>query len=94
MGGVVRLFDSLYSGVISDDLAEQITVTYGELKKVQVVCVQQQQGCTDCGLFAIAYAVDPTLECNPCAVKFQQEIRGHLIICLEAGHFTRFPHES
>ncbi len=31
-GGVVRLFDSLYTGVIDDELAEQITVTYGKLQ--------------------------------------------------------------
>ncbi len=97
-GGAVRLFDSLYAGVIADDLVEQITQTYGKLKEhltVQVVRIQQQQGCTECGLYAIAYAVDLCFQCNPSTVKFhQKDMRGHLIKCLEDGRFSRFPHDS
>ena len=64
-----RSLDSLYTGTIDDDFAEQLRVTYRKLfpKKnltVQVIRVQQQQGCTDCGLHAIAFAVDLAMGCT------------------------------
>jgi len=96
-GGVIRLFDSL-SGTIDDDFAEQLRVTYRKLfpKKnltVQVIRVKQQQGCTDCGLYAIAFDVDLAMGCTPSTVKYRQaEMRSHLKKCLQEGTFTRFPH--
>ncbi|KAK3930203.1 Protein FAR-RED IMPAIRED RESPONSE 1 [Frankliniella fusca] len=53
---------------------------------------KQQNNARDCGLFAIAFAVDYCLhkcsdyvDYNPSAMRF------HLLNCLEAGSFTAFP---
>jgi len=43
-----------------------------------VIRVQQQQGCTDCGLYAIAFTVDLAIGCTPSTVKYRQaELRSH-----------------
>ena len=58
-GNTIRYFDSMYPGHISDDIMQQLRTIYSHLMKaptVQVIRVQQQQGTSDCGLFAIAYA--------------------------------------
>ena len=86
-------------GTIDDDFAEQLRVTCRTLfpKKnlsVQVIRVQQQQGCTDCGLFTIAFAVDLAMGCTPSTIKYRQaEMRSHLKKCLKEGTFTQFPHD-
>jgi len=51
-------------------------------------------GCTDCGPYAIAFAVDLAMGCTPSTVKYRQaEMRSHLKKCLQEGTFTRFPHD-
>jgi len=53
------------------------------------------QGCTDCGLYAIAFAVDLAMGCTLSTVKYRQaEMRSHLKKCLQEGTFTRFPHDK
>lgn len=54
--------------------------------------VQQQNGSQDCGLFAIALAVEVCRGSNPGAVVFcQEKMRDHLVTCLESMIFTSFP---
>ena len=56
--------------------------------------VQQQQGGTDCGLFAIAYAFSLASGEDPTRIKFKQDnMRQHLIDCLQAGTMLPFPVE-
>ena len=56
--------------------------------------VQQQQGGTDCGLFAIAYALSLASGEDPTHIKFkQEEMRQHLIDCLQADTMLPFPVE-
>ena len=97
-GGAIRVFDSLYGGELSDDFKKQLLCLYGEKKKklqVQVVRVQQQQGTSDCGVYAVAYAVDIALGLDPVQVKYDQKLmRGHLRRCLSTGQFDRFPCEK
>ena len=68
-GNIICCFDSLYNGYLTDDIRQQLLLKlYGHLMKtptVQVVRVQQQQGSTDCGLFAIAYAVHLAFNQDP-----------------------------
>ena len=53
--------------------------------------VQQQTGTLDCGLFTIAYAVELCKGNDPVDVKFSQnEMRHHLISCLQMGKFESF----
>ena len=49
-----------YNRCLSADVQQQLRILYGDLMKmptVSVVHVQQQQGQTDCGLFAVTHAV-------------------------------------
>ena len=57
--------------------------------------VQQQQGGTDCGLFAIAYALSLASGEDPTRIKFKQEEmrQQHLIDCLQADTMVPFPVE-
>ena len=54
--------------------------------------IQKQQGVTDCGIFAIAFAVSLAYgNCSPPPIFQQDKLRSHLIACMEAQHFTVFP---
>ena len=54
--------------------------------------VQKQCGGDDCGLFAIANAVQLAKKQNPTEVNFYQYVmRAHLISCFEKGKMTTFP---
>ena len=85
-GTHIKLFDSLYNGWLATDLNTQLQALYltneGSLE-VRVQRVQQQQGGTDCGLFAIAYALSLAPGEDPTRIKFKQgNMRQHLIDCL------------
>lgn len=57
--------------------------------------VQQQHGTLDCGLFAIAYAVEVCLGRNPqCASFDQKRMREHLYTSLVKGVLIPFPKMS
>ena len=69
------IFDSRYTEFIPDGVKQQIRAIYSHLPKqlsAQVVRVQQQQGTTDCGLYAIAYAVHVANGDDSAKVKFEQ----------------------
>ena len=54
---------------------------------VQHKC-HKQVGGTDCGVFAVAYAVDLLLGNDPSTIKYDQsKMRDHLMSCLENGKF-------
>ena len=62
---------------------------------VQVVQVQQQQGSTDCGLFAIAYAVHLAFNQDPTRAKFSQSAMCiHFVQCLKQQKMEAFPIEK
>ena len=57
----------------------------------QYKCIQQHGG-TNCGIFAIAYAVDLLEGSKPYQFIYDQsKMRQHLIDCFEAGKITSFP---
>lgn len=96
-GTHIKLFDSLYNGWLATDLNTQLQALYltneGSLE-VRVQRVQQQQGGTDCGLFAIVYAFSLASGEDPTRIKFKQDnMRQHLIDCLQAGTMLPFPVE-
>ena len=97
-GNIIRYFDSLYNGYLTDDIRQQLLKLYGHLMKtptVQVVRVQQQQGSTDCGLFAIAYAVHLAFNQDPTRAKFSQSaMRIHFVQCLKQQKMESFPIEK
>ena len=64
--------------------------------EVQVPNVQQQTGVIDCGLFAIAFAVEVCFENTQVEkVKFKQKLmRSHLRKCLKNKTMTVFPQHT
>jgi hypothetical protein len=93
----VEIYDSLYR-VCPANLAMQLLNLYGDLarNKVKFEIFQHQRGALDCGLFAIAAAVeicfggDPSL-LDEGAFFDQERMRPHLKECFTAGRFTVFP---
>ena len=85
--------DSLYSGVISDDIVVQLKKIYGEeCSMVTVPYVQQQKGATDCGLFCIAFAIAIGQGQHIQTLCFKQnELRRHLHDCFSAEELLPFP---
>ena len=64
----------------------------GENLIFQKCPVQNQVGCPDCGLFAIAFAVSICLGMNPSKFIYDQEkTRRNLTECLENKIFGNFP---
>ena len=60
--------------------------------RVEILPVQQQDGCHDCGLFAVAYATEVCLGRRPESATFDQALmRQHLIKCLLNRRFSPFP---
>ena len=71
----------------------QLVNTNKNYFNVEKLAVQQQVGISDCGLFAIAFAVETCLMDNNMEMVYfnQLEMRNHLCICLEKGKITPFP---
>jgi hypothetical protein len=60
--------------------------------EIRTVSVQQQKGSSDCGVFAVAYAVEVCLGRNPQYARFDQtRMRNHLYECLTEGVMKPFP---
>ena len=96
LGGSIQIYDSLSSGInISHDLKSQITLLYspdGASVSTDVINVHQQQGSTDCGLFAIGFAIDLLSGNDVTTITYNQsEFRKHLIANFENGMLTPFP---
>ena len=70
----------------------KITNTHLPFIELQIVPAQQQENTSDCGIFAIAFAIEICLG-NPVeSVSFEQcEMRAHLFRCLINHKFTKFP---
>ena len=59
---------------------------------VEVMASQAQEGCSDCGLFAVAHAVALSSGQAPSSTHWDQDrMRPHLVACLQAGAFKPFP---
>ena len=91
----VELADSLISRKLSESLCTQLRQRYSNTSNplsVYILPVDQQTNAVDCGIYAIANAVEFLHEDgNPEAIFKPEEMRSHLIQCLEAGEMTPFP---
>lgn len=94
-GSCVKVYDSLYNGTLRDDLRDQLRALYANNKSLEVkVRVQQQQGSSNCGLFAIAYIFSLASGNDPVKCKYRQcEMRSHLLTCLKEKTLKPFPIE-
>ena len=91
--GKVHLYDSLFHDVISQEVEDQTNdLLGGNLVSVEFVPVQQQTNDSDCGVFAIAFAVSLALGTDPMHVTFDiRRMRTHLATCLKDKKLNMFP---
>ena len=86
------------NGSVPLDVANQIAAfSYCELAEivVEVLPVQQQTNCVDCGLFVIAFPTSVAPNENPVRRVYDTtKLRQHLVSCLEAGKMSVFPSHS
>ena len=77
--GKVCVYDSLYDE-LDDSSMETIQFLFDK-KTIEMVAVQKQHGCDDCGLFAIANAVHLAKGHDPSKANYSQALmRCHLIV--------------
>ncbi|XP_078692602.1 polycystin-1-like protein 2 [Branchiostoma floridae x Branchiostoma belcheri] len=97
--GQVRLYDSI-GGDMTTYLQVQLYQTYAafadqERNVLTIILpeVQRQTNVVDCGLFAIAWAVDIAQGRDVSSIAYDnRKMRSHLKKCLEQGRLTQFPH--
>ena len=93
-----QIYDSLTNGSVPLDVAKQIAAfSYCELAKIvaEVLPVQQQTDCVNCGLFAIAFATSLAHNENPVRRVYDTtKLRQHLVSCLVARKMSVFPSHS
>ena len=91
----VCIYDSLFSSSISTDTKKQIcsfVKPKGKHLRLDVMNMQMQDNLHDCGLFAVACAAELANNRDPCVAHFQPEqMRAHLMDCLENKKMTPFP---
>ena len=59
---------------------------------MKMMNVQRQEGGSDCGIFAIAFAITLVNGIQPAQLNFHQDaMRKYLYNCLEKGELTMFP---
>ena len=100
------MYDSKYSGGDLDtSLTHQLALVYRTLITVEedgeevdphlivhIPPVQQQKGSSDCGLYAIAFAVHAACGDHLKDLKFDQtQMRIHLLQCFRKKELVRFP---
>ena len=91
--GTVRLFDSLYHDIISQEVEDQVRELLADsFQKLEYAPCQQQTNGSDCGVFAIAFATGLVFGSNPQNLNFDiAKMRPHLVACLQAGLMSQFP---
>ena len=92
--GMVTIYDSLNMKP-SESLIKQLTQLFSPDLSVpvyqQIQCIKQH-GTFDCGIFAIAYAIDLLHGNNPHQITYDQsKMRNHLIHCFEQRKLYNFP---
>ena len=90
----IRVYDCASGGPTSSLLNQiaSIICTPKDIIKLTYMDVQMQQGCDDCGLFAIAFATSLARGEQPGSFFYEQKaMRKHLIESLEKQTITAFP---
>ena len=87
----VRIFDSLYESLDAEtfQVVKRLFNDGKELKITMVAGAPKQQGCTDCGVFAIAVATCLAFGGDPTKmVLYQATIRHQLLKCFDSKQLT------
>ena len=103
IGQEIMVYNNKFcGGDLSPSLTNQLAVIYSKLQKkgekevliltVDIPSIQQQKGNSDCGVFAIAFAVHAALGTTIEEIEFNQyDMREHIVNCFRNGLFTPFP---
>ena len=89
----VYIFDSLFTHISLHTKKQICSLIRPRCKEFRfdIVDTQRQTNDSDCGLFAIYFATE-IIHKFPSLCKFDMnQMRPHLIKCLEAGFLSRFP---
>ena len=91
--GVASVFDSMNTMVMCPQLKATVRGVFGEDKPIQTVPVATPQtNNNDCGVLALAYAVDWALRYNPAVVECDYaSLRHHLLTILRDSILDPFP---
>ena len=96
--GVINVYDSANCNSLSPSVQKSIAKLMqfkGDSITVRFMKCPQQTNGNDCGVYAIANAVQLALGVDPSTIttySLPQCMRQHIQSCLEAGHFTKFSH--
>ena len=91
---LVEIYDSLYDSVtnITKMQIAALVCSPEDSIALRIHHTQFQEGASDCGIFAVAYATELAHGMNPASRKYDQKsLRGHFIQCLANGILTPFP---
>ena len=91
---IVNVYDSIYEST-SEDAKRQIAAllrTKDNQIELKIQNVQYQNECTDCGIFAVAFATDLAHGCNPSKRHYKQDLlRSYFLKSLSQQYMTPFP---
>jgi len=94
----VKIYDSMRTGDLCIDGKEIITLLVKTSRKYLSLTfpdVQQQQGGSDCGLYALAFSFSLCSGTDPAKLSHHQdEFRSHYLHCLKNKKITDFPHDK
>jgi len=94
----VKVYDSMRTGDVCINGKEIITLLVKTSRKYLSLTfpdVQQQQGGSDCGLYALAFSYSLCSGIDPARLSYHQnEFRSHYLRCLENEEITDFPHDE
>ena len=94
-GDEVAVYNSLFTQLDAETRGT-IMKMFGlkRAREIVMMPMQQQDGSTDCGLFAIATMTSLALDEDPSGITHKQvELRHHLLKCISEGKLTYFPRE-
>ena len=94
----IQVFDSMLNKDLPSQAISQIAAIMCVKDPnifLEFVPVQQQDGDSDCGVFAIAFATSLCAGSNPAEYTYRQDkLRDHLRQCLEEKKVTEFPSQA
>ena len=95
---IIYLCDSLQKSELSKNILRLVcSICHSSESEIKVISkpVQQQLNGFDCGVYAITYATDTAFDKDPASLSYdRQEMRKHLLRCLQRGDLELFPNSS
>ncbi len=92
---IVNIYDSLYSTTVSAAIKKQVCSFMKPMVdslRFDIMNIECQTNSFDCGVYSLACATEIINGADPVLCKWDyQNMRQHLLSCLEVGSMTRFP---